>query len=253
MKSLHFKKYNISENIVLSIIELNQFSDIREIIDEKFVVICEGRSGSDLETVKKRVCNLFKTKDKKWIRGDVAEFFVHLYLNILGLKQECLFLNLEENSIKKGFDGFYSDKEKNGWIMESKSGSVSSKSISHTGKVLEAMHDLENKVSGKDQAINPWRNAYSHASHIDVGCAATIRKKLKKLSDDYTNGVYYQIDDFNTVPCGTIYLQGVWCLYPHDEILKNIEINKCKLKGRHIHVICVTNKTSADFVDYISS
>lgn len=180
MKSLHFKKYNISENIVLSIIELNQFSDIREIIDEKFVVICEGRSGSDLETVKKRVCNLFKTKDKKWIRGAVAEFFVHLYLNILGLKQECLFLNLEENSIKKGFDGFYSDKEKNGWIMESKSGSVSSKSISHTGKVLEAMHDLENKVSGKDQAINPWRNAYSHASHIDVGCAATIRKKIKK-------------------------------------------------------------------------
>lgn len=36
--------------------------------------------------------------------GAVAEFFVHLYLNILGLKQECLFLNLEENSIKKGFD-----------------------------------------------------------------------------------------------------------------------------------------------------
>lgn len=82
MKSLHFKKYNISENIVLSIIELNQFSDIREIIDEKFVVICEGRSGSDLETVKKRVCNLFKTKDKKWIRGGLLQNFLFTYILI---------------------------------------------------------------------------------------------------------------------------------------------------------------------------
>lgn len=253
MKSLHSKTYEISENIVLSIIDLNQFSDIREIIDEKFVVICEGRSGSDLKTVKKRVFNLFKAKSKTWIQGAIAEFFIHLYLNSLGLKQECLFFNLEENSIKKGFDGVYSDERKDDWIMESKSGSIKSKGISHTGKALEAMRDLENKVTGKDSDINPWRNAYSHASHIDVGCSPNIRKKLKKLSDDYTNGVYYQIDDFNTVPCGTIYLQGGWCSCSHDEILKNIKINKCKLKGQRVHVICVTNKTTDDFIDYISS
>ena len=253
MCTLCFQSYFVSKNIVLSIVDLNRFSDIRDIVDEKFVAICEGRSGTDLQTVKKRVFNLFKTKGETWIQGAVAEFFVHLYLNTLGLKQECLFFNLEENSIKKGFDGFYSDKNKKSWIMESKSGSMTSKRISHASKALEAMRDLENKVSGKDAEINPWRNAYSHASHIDVGRSKSIRDRLRDLSNDYTNGIYYQIEDFNTIPCGTIYLKGVWNSYSHDKILKDIKKYKNRLKGNSIHVICVTNKTVDDFISYISS
>lgn len=253
MSRLRFVSHEVSEGIVLSVIDLTQFSDIREIIDEWFVSICEGRSCSDLQTVKKRVHNLFKTKNIQWVQGAVAEFFVHLYLKMFGLKQECLFLNLEENSIKKGFDGFYSDKNKEAWLMESKSGSMTSKGISHASKVLEAMRVLENKVTGQEAHVNPWRNAYSHASHIDVESSKDIRDTLRELSNAYTNGIYHQIEEFNTIPCGTIYLDGIQLVYSEDKVVKDIQRCKNKLKGSRVHVICVTNRTVRDFISYISS
>ena len=74
-------------------------------LDDNFVAICEGASDTDILTVKKRVRELFSTKNNDWKMGATAEFFVHLYIRLNGFRQECLYLNLEENSIKKGFDG----------------------------------------------------------------------------------------------------------------------------------------------------
>ena len=104
-----FEEYAISDNAVLTIIDIENIDDAtKAVLDENFVLICEGNSGSELSTVKTRVKNLFSTKSQEWIMGATAEFFVHLYIRLTGFKQECLFLNLEENSIKKGFDGYYS-------------------------------------------------------------------------------------------------------------------------------------------------
>ncbi|MFY2508239.1 hypothetical protein ACN3E9_08105 [Vibrio pectenicida] len=110
--------------------------------------------------------------------GAISEFFVHLYLQESGYKQEFLFFNLEEGSIKKGFDGFFS-KNSDTFLLESKSGSIKSKKISHKDKLKSAYSDLENYVSGKSEKgkNNPWKNAYNHASHIDVGTEKSIRKK----------------------------------------------------------------------------
>ena len=174
--------YDVSPDIKLTIIDIKELSKpVLQVLDEHFVSICEGASGSDIDTVKKYVVKLFEEKDPKWVMGATAEFFVHLYMKLLGFKQECLFLNLEEYSIKKGFDGYYSQNGTE-WLMESKSGSINSQGISHAGKVQEAMQDLEDKVSGKSKkkkVNNPWRNAYSHASLYDVGAAEKIRKNIK--------------------------------------------------------------------------
>lgn len=112
--------------------------------------------------------------------------------------------------------------------MESKAGSINTKGISHKNKVEEAIGDLINKVSGEDKTgkkkvpNDSWRNAYSHASHYDVGSADAIQKNIEALSNDFTKGIFHTIEEFNTIPCGTIFLSGVWTPQKHDEIIEDI-------------------------------
>ena len=254
-----FDEYKLSLNSVLTIIDIEVLDEtIKAVLDENFVLICEGNSGSNLSTVKNRVKNLFSSKSSEWIMGATAEFFVHLYIRLTGYKQECLFLNLEENSIKKGFDGYYS-KDGLEWLMESKAGSKKSKDVSHADKVTLAMNDLSKKVSGRDKSgkkklpNNPWQEAYSHASQYDVGAADNIRKNIKKLADDFTNGKFRSIEEFNTMPCGTIFLSGVWSQPDHTLIKKDVERILNKLKGKQIHVICVTHRSTELFGNYIET
>lgn len=252
-----FEEYALSDSTVLTIIDIENIDEMmKAVLDENFVLICEGNTGSSLPTVKTRVRNLYATKNPEWIMGATAEFFVHLYIRLTGFKQECLFLNLEENSIKKGFDGFYS-KDGLEWLMESKAGSIDSKGVSHAGKVTLAMNNLSAKVSGRDksgnkeQPNNPWQEAYSHASQYDVGTAASIRQNLKQLANDFTNGNFRSIEEFNTMPCGTVFLSGVWSQPDHKHIKSDIERISNKLKGRQIHAICVTHQSTKLFEKYI--
>lgn len=253
------EEQSIASNAVLTIIDIEKINDeMKTVLDTNFVLICEGNSGSTLTTVKNHVKRLFYSKDTRWIMGAVAEFFVHLYIRLNGFKQECLFFNLEENSIKKGFDGFYS-KDGQEWIMESKAGFCNSQSVTHARKILLAMDDLSTKVSGrnsngkKELPINPWREAYNHASQYDVGTAESIRKNIKKLSDDFTNGRFRSIEEFNTMPCGTIFLSGIWTQPDHDIIRKQIENISDKLKGKQVHAICVTHCSVNHFIEYVET
>lgn len=112
------------------------------------------------------------------------------------------------------------------------------------------MTELTDKVSG-GKKNNPWKNAYSHASHCDVGTAEDIRKSIKKLSDDFTKKIFCNIDEFNTMPCASIFLSGIWNPKEADDILHEIEkITDC-LKGNRIHVVCVTHKSVETFLEYI--
>lgn len=252
-----FEEHTISNNVILTIIDINDINEMaKTVLDKNFISICEGNSGSSLSTVKTRVRNLLSSKSPEWTMGAIAEFFVHLYVKLTGFKQECLFLNLEEPSFKKGFDGYYS-KDGSEWLMESKAGFIGSKYVSHAGKVTLAMNDLSAKVSGKDKSgkketpNNPWQEAYSHASQYDVGTATNIRKNIKALADDFTNGKFRSIEEFNTMPCGTIFLSGTWKQPDHNLIKEDIEHIIDKLKGKQVHVICVTHRSIDLFMEYI--
>jgi hypothetical protein len=107
--SLKSRKVTLDDGVMLIILEIDTLEDdLVLLMDEYLVSICEGTySESALGEVKERVKELFKDKSSKkkdysnWEMGAVAEFFIHLYLNIEKFKQECLFFNLEERSIKK--------------------------------------------------------------------------------------------------------------------------------------------------------
>lgn len=245
----------INDNLQISIFEVKELNaDIRQCLDENLIAICEGEhSLSDIVIVKKRIVKLFKEKSKKnnnWVMGAIAEFFIHLYMNLTGYSQDCMFFNLEENSIKKGFDGYY-NLEDTHWVMESKSGSILTDNISHKGKVKEAITDLTDKFEGRAKN-NPWQNAYNHACHCDVGTPADIRKSIKKLSDEYTSDNFHNLDDFNIIPCATIFLDTTWCPKDKDILVTEVQEAIKNTKYKNAHLICVTQGNIDIFNQYIN-
>ena len=236
---------------LINIEEIN--SELKLYIDNKLVSVCEGVSGTTLNTVKTRLVDFLTSKKGSNLEmGAIAEFFAHLYLSEMGFKQEFLFLNLEEGSIKKGFDGYYSYSDEE-WLYESKSGRISTQNISHRNKIKDSYQDLKGKISG-DVKNNPWHNAYNHASHIDVRSVDDIRKNIKELSDDFTNGKYHNIKDFNVIPGSTIFLEGNWKNTNSSELrseMENLIINE-NYEFKKINIICINKKSIDLFWNYLN-
>lgn len=181
-------------------------SNLKNYFDSKLTEICEGARDIDLADVKTKLVEFFKSKkDSDLEMGAIAELIIHFFINTKKFKAEFLFTNLEENSLKKGFDGYYSKKNEE-WVLESKSGKITTIDISHKNKIAEAYLGLKNKVEGKDKDNNPWENAYKHANLSDTNTRKTIKDKLNDLSINYTRGNYFEIKDFNIIPCSTIFM-----------------------------------------------
>lgn len=243
---------NINNNVNLHILELQEITDeIKSFIDSKIVNITNGTRKIDLKIVKNRLKNFLASKKGSTTEmGAIAEFFIHLYLSTQEYKQECLFFNLEENSIKKGFDGYYS-KETLEWIMESKSGLSSTKGISHKSKIKEAYDDLDNKLKG-NVSNNPWENAFRHADQKSVNTQQNIVTNIDNFSNEFELGIFKDIKDFNIIPTATIFLDGIWIDNDIDKIKKEITELVSILEYKNLEVICFTKKSLNLFIDYLN-
>jgi hypothetical protein len=249
---------DLNENTVLTVLNFSELSDeLTSLLDENLVSICEGEfSTSSLENVKRRIAELFANKKSKipgeysnWEMGAVAELFIHLYIKTIGLRQECMYFNLEDKSAKKGFDGYYSEDSVH-WIMESKSGAIRTKGNSHGTKLKEALSDLKEKFTGEGSQNNPWREAYNHASQIDVGSPESIRKYIKSLATEYTNGVFHEPSEFNVIPCSTLYFEEEEFTTSGDISLLAAEVMSDS-EYKKGHFICVSSKSVGIFKEYL--
>lgn len=244
---------NLGNDNFLHIIEIESISlTLGNLINDKIRLITEGNTSTDVAVVKKRLSDyLHKKKGTTIEMGAVAEFMIHLYLNHMGFKQEFLFYNLEERSIKKGFDGYYTiNKEE--WILESKSGNSSVSGNTHPSKFSEAYADLETKVKDAN-GNNPWRNAYNHACHIDVQSQEDIRKNLKLLADDFDSNKYKEIENLNIIPASTLFLEGTWISANQSEIESQIRSLLVSKAFKRIHILCI-NKKSIDLLsDFLNT
>jgi hypothetical protein len=247
---VELEKHIINSDIVLYVMNIKENSqELSDYIDEYIVSICEGDSGSSIANVKKELLEfLNRKKDSTTRMGAVAEFFVHLLLNSCNFKQECLFLNLEENSIKKGFDGYYS-KGNEEWIMESKSGMSTTIKTSHVDKLKTAYDDLKSKLSG-NVSNNPWKNAYNHASQIDVKTNKTIRVHIKAMSDNFLNSKYADIREFNIIPASTIFLDNSWEDIYSKSLVTEIYNKVNEFEYKKLNLICIT-KLAVDILQKI--
>ncbi len=241
----------INDNVEFHYIGIKDFNKkFIDYINENFVSICKGeKNTSSLEIIKKRAFKFFEKKDERTRNGGTAEFFLHLYLKFLDYKQECMFLNMEEASIKKGFDGYYS-KGNDEWILESKSGNYRFDSVSHHSKITEAYNSLKKQLNGESEN-DPWQNAYQHANSKDVDTNNTILKILQEFSDDFFSEIYYTPEDFNIIPAGTVFLNGEWEDFDVNEIYEKVVRNIKGFEYKKLIVICCTKKSLDLFMDFL--
>ncbi len=254
--SWKIKEEKVNDYVNISLIDIDKIDgELKCIIDNLVVKICEGDSlmNSSLEEIKRFLLgtlNKTSKKDSNITMGAIAEFFIHVYLNIKGYRQECFFINLEEpNSIKKGFDGFYSLMEKE-WIMESKSGYSSTARISHKSKVKEAYSDLQDKFS-VNVKNDPWKNAFMHSSNVAISTNLSIQQRIIKYSKDFQNNIGQDLKLFNIIPCSTIFVVDEWEDIEVEKILINLTESIMKFNYREILVVCITQKSLTQFIDYL--
>ncbi len=234
------------ENITTEIIHVvfDNFSDLVETLDNEFVDIIHADSAFNLTATKREIKNLIKDKSQKQKYGIVAEFFAHIVLRQLGYNQECLFKNLEENSMKKGFDGLY-EIAGNFWLMESKSAYTNS---IHKDKIKEATNDLKDRIENFHKN-NPWLNAVYHISSLENGKRnETLKNQIRNLSLDYSNGIKHDLREFRIIPVSTLFVKNIQIL---DEMVESI---KLLLEGndyKDIIIVCIDHYVYKEFLEYL--
>ncbi|MEA2007388.1 MAG: hypothetical protein U9O20_04505 [Patescibacteria group bacterium] len=245
----------INDFVTLHILKIESLTpDLKKLIDDLILNIYSKGADTDISLVKVRILKYLKSKKGSTHEiGSTAEFFVHLYLNYSNFQQECLYENLEENSSPKGFDGYYS-KDSEEWIMESKSGGILTKDITHHSKIQEAFKNLSEKISGKDNKNNPWRNAWRHV--IAARSDKSIECQIKEISDKYDKGQYTDIKEYNIIPSSTIFLDGKTVVI---DGVENNDFIKIKIKEwadkkeyKRMEIICITKKTKDIFEEYLN-
>lgn len=246
------KNIKINDNTEIVILNYDVDEKLSEFIDNYIVSICEGASSGDIDCVKSNILDYLSTKRRFQRIGAVAEFFAHLYFINKGFKQECLFFNLEENSPKKGFDGIYSIVDEF-WIMESKSRRVG-KNVSHNSNMRTAYKDLNDKLAGKKKKglkNNPWRNAYNHASHKDVGSSASLQQTFKQLSNDFQNKRFGDSSSYNIIPCSTIIDEEKMPKEKVERLVKSITKISTEFKYKKIILVAISSRIYNFFIKYL--
>lgn len=249
------KIVNINENTQIIFLDYDNTQGLKELIDKHFITICHGEKSLDeIPDIKLEIKDYLIKKNKSQKIGAISEFFAHLYFINKGYKQECLFLNLEENSAKKGFDGVYS-KDDSILILESKSRSFN-KSVAHNSNIKVAYEDLKNKFIGKTKKgvkNNPWRNAYNHAAHKDVNSSEKLQDKLREISKEYQQKKYKDIAFFNIIPCSTIIDEIKLDSDKKDKVIKKIQKLILTFKYKSIIAIAISNRIYKFFIDYLEN
>ncbi len=199
--------YTLSDKSNLFVVNVKEDKvELKRHLDLYLTLAYANRDKSDLKIVKKELFLFLTNKTEITRIGAIAELLVHLFLREQGYDQACLMENLEESSIKKGFDGLY-ENDTFFWVVESKSGQLNGTLMKHKDKISIAYNDLKSKIEGTQKKVangyNPWKNAYSHAKAADR--KNDLLDKLRLLSNDYTLKKYKQIKDFKIIPSSTLF------------------------------------------------
>jgi len=248
-----FHPIRLNDYITIHFLNIDEIEhDFEELIIASIRQICGGRySEYSLDFFKGRLTDFFREKlsDRRTAMGAIAEFIIHVHLNNLSFSQECMFFNLEELSIKKGFDGYYSFGGEQ-WIMESKSSEDIEKK--HDGKIREAYSDLKNKIETR-VSNNPWYNAYNHMRTVNVNTDVSIVSRVRQFSEEFQRGTYQQIANFNIMPCSTLYLGDSWTPINNDELETKLTELCQRIDYQKIHIICINNRDFERIINMITA
>lgn len=254
-----YKKYNytINNNVKVYFLDFESLNDnLKNRIDEYIMkLFIWNQKLWTIRDVKDKFTKFLGRK--KWTTLEtwrISEFFIHIFLMNSWYSTEFLFENLEEQqSIKKWFDWFYTYNWES-WIMESKSGKITTNKISHHWKVKEAYDDLAKKfkwVNDSWEENSPWHNACRHMKNADS--SEDLLDKINELDVRMSRWETFTCSDFNIIPASTIFLDGKKDFFNKNDVIKEIGELVSKLEYKNMQIICVTHKTVEIIYNYLQS
>lgn len=184
-------------------------------IVENLVEISKGRNSNyDLHTIVVKILQFLEKQTEKTRYGAISEFFVLKALKEEKFEQEYCFRNLEENSIKKGFDGVFLKKNEL-WLMESKSTKINS----HGTNIDKAYNGIKNQIEGNTEN-DPWENAVNHAKAAES--KKDLIEKLTELSKQHTLGKFSELQNSNIILGSTVIKNNI-----DSSVLDKNKLMKC--------------------------
>ena len=202
MRKIKGVKY--SKNDKYSVFWIEDLSDdLKNYIKEQLAEICHGEDS----VYTKRITYSYKKTVKeflKWYEGKpdnirigmIGELLVHLIFSNYFDKYKTVtpYFNLEERSIKKGFDVILTEvNTQDLWITEVKSGVFHNDKSDQTMNNLigTAKRDLDERLNNENvslwmEAINCARISFSDNNNLKKA----VIEVLRDCSDEATNGTY---------------------------------------------------------------
>jgi len=189
---------------------VDQVSDeLKDEIRKSLSKICHGAtkasSGSPLYTYQrtlKEFLTRFSTKAETTQKGMIGELLTHVILSALEEKYSSVnpYFNMEERSIKKGFDLVFSNSDDNEvWIAEVKAGACDDSVDSKLKSLIRlARDDLAGKLSSDRYAL--WQNAINGVliSVKDSPVKKALQTILERHNENAVEGTS-KSEDYNVV------------------------------------------------------
>lgn len=168
-------------------------NDLKEVIRERLSEICYGAAkasrNTNLYSYQRTLSAFFERFDSKSLntqKGMIGELLTHvLFLHYESdFRSASAYFNLEENSIKKGFDlVLHNDETSQIWFVEVKAGECGENtSIQKLGGLLSlAKNDLKTALDSERNTL--WQNAINGA--IVVVNENTLKTQIETLLENF--------------------------------------------------------------------
>lgn len=216
--------------------EIEDFTkEIKDAIREQFANICHGaiyvNSGRRMYNYKNTVREFLKRYDVKTPniqKGMIGEILIHLLMKNYFKEFDVIspFFNMEERSIKKGYDVVLTEKKKaNIWLIEVKSGEL------HRGKnsnqtmndlLNTAKNDLNTRLNEENSSL--WLEAINGA-RISYDNSKTMKDAVVNILMDLGDSA---ADGINTSKDKNIIVTGVLFADMGDRVVEKTEKDKQK-------------------------
>lgn len=210
----------ISKTDEYLITEVSSLSeDLKDTIRNRFATICHGEQLSLLRkgsyTYKNTVLEFLtriKSKAESTQTGMIGEFLTHIITGLLYPDYRVIvpYFNLEERSIRKGFDSVIYSTSLGVWACEVKSSKPTDipKDVdSHIKTLINIAHqDLTGKLSQSDEQVRLWGNAMN-AMQVACGHLKDEKEVLQSIILDYQDQARAKISGptkYNVILCPVI-------------------------------------------------
>lgn len=246
---------------IFHIIDLTE--DIKNAIRKQFPIICHGedyaasgRKMYNYQNTAKEFLNRYEAKTEKIKRGMIGELLIHLLITYYldEYKAVTPFFNMEERSIKKGYDIVLTETNNPTiWLTEVKSGELhNGKNTNQTMKDLlnTAKNDLKKRLNEENQSL--WHEAINGAK-IAFDHKNTMKEAVIDVLSDWGEQAY---DDENTSSDKNVILSGVVFSNMINKVSQDIpqkmqeNIEKEKLFNE-VYIISLQKETYERIYDFI--